>query len=659
MAGLFAFTPQAWLMTIAAAGAVPAQASAQAAPRFDTIFGDHAVVQRDRPVRVTGAATPGEALTVRLGDAVRQVKAGADGRFAAALPAMRAGGPYTLAVSGRSGQAEVRDVLIGDVFLCSGQSNMELPVERAQDGWNQAQSSADDGLRLFTVAKKTALTPQPVLTDAPGWAAASPTTTPAFSAACFYMAQELRRSQKVPVGAIHASWGGSAISAWMGDAAQRAGGRAKEADLLRLYARDPVAGARAAGAAWEDWWRRSTGDAPGKEPWRADAALAWKPVPKIGVWEQWGVPALADYNGMVWFRNVVTLTAAQAAQGATLAIGPVDDSDQTWVNGQPVGGGGNPGSPRVYPVPPGALHAGRNVIVVNASDSYANGGMSGPADAMRLTRADGGAVSLGAGWDYAVERRIPANPPHAPWDDIAGAGTIYNAMIAPLGAIQLRGVAWYQGESDVGLAGYADRMAAMMADWRRQIKSPTLPFAIVQLAEYGTPATQPGESGWAELREQQRLAAARDVHAALAIAVDLGDPLDIHPGEKHEVGRRLARAMRAIAYDAAESGSGPAIASATRTATGDVALDFTGVTGALATRSSDRAIGFELCGAGAGSCRFAAARLDGRRVVLAADELPATRVRYAWADSPVVNLFDAAQLPAGPFEIVLGRAGQP
>jgi len=624
--------------------------TAAAEPRLSPAFGDHAVIQRDRPVTVTGTAQPGESVTVTLAGRSATARAGRDGRFAVDFPALPAG-PVELSVSAPSGRTQSRDVAMGDVFLCSGQSNMEMQVERAQDSGGQIANSADPELRLLTVDKVTAPTPQRDFVKAPVWQVAGPATAGGFSAACFYMAQELRKSARVPIGAIADSWGGTAISAWMDAAALRSVGRGADADLLALHARDPAAAARAAGRPWEAWWRAATGDRPGAEPWQPDAALPWQAVPAIGVWERWGVPRLAAYNGLVWFRREVTLTAAQARQAATLAIGAVDDMDRTWVNGIAAGAGGNPGTPREYALPAGRLRAGRNVVVVAATDVYGDGGMRGPADAMQLRLADGAAVPLGEGWTYAVPAATPANPPRVPWDDTAGAGTIANAMIAPWGRLGLKGVAWYQGESDTGATDYADRLRALIAGWRRQFGQPDLPVAIVQLAGFGTPATAPGESGWANVREAQRQVAAGDDHAAIASAIDLGDPLDIHPGEKREVGRRLARAMRVLAYGDTASPSGPQAATVAPAPGGGATVTFTGVTGALHARSSTAAIGFELCGAAAGSCRYAAATPAGSAVTLAGDGRPVTRVRYLWGDAPTANLFDEAPLPAGPFEL--------
>ncbi|MDN4631704.1 sialate O-acetylesterase [Sphingomonas sp. PsM26] len=625
---------------------------AMAAPKVGGLMGDHAVVQRNQPIVVTGEAIPGEAVSVVLGGRSAQAKAARDGSFRVTLPALPAGGPYDLLVMAPSGTTELHDVLVGDVFLCSGQSNMEMTVDRAQDGFGQTMGSTDDQLRLVTIAKQTSVKPLDRFGTQPAWAAAGPKTTGGFSASCFYMVQELRKTAKAPIGAIHSSWGGSQIAAWMGETAQRASGRGAQADLLDLYARDPAAANRNAGLAWESWWREKTGDKPGQEPWQPQAVIDWKPVPRITFYENWGVPALETYLGMLWYQKTVTLSAEQARQLATISIGAIDDADRTWINGKPVGGRGG-WDARSYPVAPGTLQAGTNVITINVENAYSTGGMPGPAEAMKLTFADGSSVPISDGWRYALAKRVSGTTPRVPWDEITGAGTIYNAMIKPLGQTGMAGVAWYQGESDTAYPGYAGRLKAMMAEWRAQVGVAQLPFAIVSLPGFGKPAVTPGESGTAQVREDMRHVAEADGHAALAVAIDLGDPLDIHPGEKHEVGRRLARAMGAMAYGAPASASGPRVTQAARDASGGATVTFDGVTGALQTRSAAQATAFELCGAEAASCRYAAATVSGNRVMLAGDGKPATRVRYAWADFPVVNLVDDAGLPAGPFEMPL------
>jgi sialate O-acetylesterase len=636
-----------WIL--AALAALPAL-PATAAPRLDGALSDHAVIQRGKPIHITGTAEAGEAVRVSLAGQSVAVKADGNGRFSAALAPLAAGGPYEMQISARSGLTIVRDLLIGDVFLCSGQSNMEMPVERSQDSY-AAYAAGDDQLRLLSVPKATAFIPQTRFVVQPAWTVATPATISPFSAACFYMAQTLRKSARVPIGAIHSSWGGSRISAWMDEPGLRAADMGDGVEALRLYARDTPAAIALTSAKWEQWWRDQSGDRAGAEPWQSGSTLAWQPVPRIGAFNRWGVPALADYVGMLWFRREVTLTAEQARQEAVLSIGAVDDADLTWVNGKPVGGSSNAATPRNYLLPAGTLVTGRNAITVNDDNVWAEGGMTGPAEAMRLSFADGTSVALDTGWYYAIAGKPRTNAPRAPWDDINGAGTLYNAMIAPLGPIALAGVAWYQGESDTDLPGYDKRLAEMMRDWRRQFGLPDLPFAIVQLSAYGDTASRPVESGWAGLRDTQRRVAEKDGHAAIAVTLDIGDPLDIHPGEKREVGRRLARAMRSLAYGEAVSPSGPRIIQASKAADGTVTLTFADVAGGLMTRGADRAIGFELCGAEPASCRYADAHADGNRLMIAGDGRPVTRIRYAWADSPSVNLFDRNGLPVGSFEI--------
>nr|WP_167954443.1 sialate O-acetylesterase [Sphingomonas jejuensis] len=636
--------------TVAVAAALLVTAApALAAPRLDGLFGDHALVQRDQPLTVSGDAQPGETVLVNFGGSSAQATADRRGRFEARLPAMAAGGPYTLTVAAPSGALVVDDVMVGDLFLCSGQSNMEMSVSDAQSMIAAANAPVDPGLRLVTIQKATAVAPQERFAQQPRWQLAGPDSIPGFSAACFYMAQDLRRRSGVPVGAIHSSWGGSRISAWMSDPALRTGGLGADADLIALFARDPAAARQRALATWEEWWRDRTGDRDGAEPWQPGAALDWQPVPAITNFEGWGVPALATFNGMLWFQREVQVSAAQARGPAVLSLGRIDDADQSWVNGVAVGGSSLASELRVYALPPGTLRPGTNTVTVNVDDVYANGGMLGPAEAMQLTFADGSSVRLGDGWRYAVARPVPGAAPRTPWGDINGAGTLFNAMIAPLRSTRIAGIAWYQGESDTGLPGYDRRLTALIADWRQRFGTPQTAFAVAQLSAYGTPPATPSDSGWGIVRDAQRRVAAEDAHGGLAVTHDIGDFTDIHPGEKYQVGLRLARAMTAAMAGAA-SRAGPAIASAFAEGDG-VRLRFEGVDGALHPRSAAVAIGFELCGAEAGSCRWASGRVQGSDVFLPGDGRPVTHVRYAFGDAPSTNLSDDALLPVGTFDV--------
>jgi len=635
-----------------------------AATLLHPVFQDHLVLQRDEPINVWGESPPRDSLSVSLNERTVPVQADEHGRWHATLPAVPAGGPHELTVRTQSGQSQtVNDVLVGDVWLCSGQSNMVLQVHRSLDSRSEIANSANDAIRMLTVPETSSARALDTFMQPVTWKVASPSTVPDFSAACFYFARELRKKIDVPMGLIVAAWGGSRIQTWMSDAALRAAGNDDALDVLAMYTERPAAAHARWGAIWESWWLQRTHDRRESAPWAIKAAGEWRSAPRgLGFWEQWGVPELASYDGMLWYRTTVTLSEQQAQQPAMLSLGRVDEMDQTWVNGRPIGnvpGAAQtdteavvgPGPGRTYRLPRGTLKAGANVIVVNVLDTYSLGGLVGPAEERALRFSDGSSVALNNEWRYQIPPAGIEDPPRPPWDPTRGLGALYNAMIAPLGDLSIRGVAWYQGEANTTTsATYGDMLTRFMADWRGKFGA-DLPFLIVQLANYGQPPTAPGESGWAEVREAQRLAVANDPHAGLAIAIDIGERYDIHPSNKQEVGRRLARAARRVVYGEQIAPSGPVVRSARKDGT-TVVVRFGDVADHLIAYSSDAPIGFELCGSDVGSCRYAKARIEHDRVVLdAAAFASATRVRYCWADSPVCTLFDTARLPAGPFQI--------
>ncbi|WP_045760310.1 sialate O-acetylesterase [Xanthomonas albilineans] len=621
------------------------------APLLHALFQDHAVLQRDAPIRVWGEATAGETVTVELAQQHVQTRADRQGHWQAQLPALPAGGPYTLQASTAHGRTQrADDVLIGDVWLCSGQSNMELPVQRTLDTRNEIADAKQPTIRMFKVPAQSSAVPQAQFGGASAWQPTTPETVGAFSAACYYFARELRKRVDVPMGLINASWGGSQIQAWIGDAALRkVDDNAPALDVLARYAKDPQQAAPRWGSLWETWWHAHGIGAP----WQpGDTGTDWRDAPTtLGAWDDWGVPQLVNFIGMVWYRTTVTLSAAQAAQQATLVLGPVDELDQTWVNGQAIGSSYGADEPRRYPLPRGVLHAGQNTVVLNVYNSYRRGGLLGGPFAQLLEMGDGSRVALGKQWQYSIVPPRLGTPPRAPWSSAAGLTTLYNGMIVPLGRVGLRGVLWYQGESNTSdAAHYPALLDAWQRDWRQRFGA-ALPLLVVQLANYGAPPVRPGESGWAQLREAQRRFVAGDPHAGLAVTIDIGNRYDIHPANKQELGRRLARAARHLIYGEALPPSGPIPRRVQREGQA-LRIDFDDVDGDLETYSSDAPIGFELCGAAADSCHYAQAELQAHsvRLPLPAGTVP-VRVRYCWADSPVCTLFDHAGLPAGPFEL--------
>jgi sialate O-acetylesterase len=653
IAGTACYAGLAWIATVALA-APPALADAAPPPHLlHEMFQDHAVLQRDRPIPVWGESTAGDRITLSLGAAKFDTRADAAGHWHAALPALPAGGPFTLTVHAQSGRSQsITDVLVGDVYLCSGQSNMELAMTRSLDAAGEIAAATSDTVRLMSVAHVSSAAPLAHFQRPVAWSSVSPDTIREFSAVCYYFARELQKSVPVPLGLIHSSWGGSRIEPWMSHAALRAvGGFDARLDLLRLYARDPKLGNDRFGELWEQWWH----DRAHSTPWKESGA-AWHAAPEpMRDWKTWGVAELKNHDGMVWFQRGVMLTAQQAAAAATLNLGAIDEVDETWVNGRPIGNSFGYPSERSYTVPPGALHAGENSIVVNVLSTWGAAGMYGPPDHMRLQFADGSAAALGGQWRYQFVPESLGIPPRAPWDPLGGISSIHNAMIAPLLPYGLKGVLWYQGESNAAdAAQYQALLSALMHDWRREFGA-ELPFLIVELPNFGKPSIAPAASEWANLREAQRRAVLGDAHAALAVIIDVGEADELHPPDKQAVGRRLARAARHLIYGDTLSASGPVPRSAMRS--GDrIEVRFDGIDGALVTYSAARAVGFELCGAEQNSCRFVDSIVQPDRVSLDASAVEgATRVRFCWGDAPLCNLYDRSGLPAGPFEIDIQR----
>ena len=645
------------LAAIASLAGVGSAAAAQ-----DTLLGplftDHVVLQRDRPINLWGEAAPGAAVSVTLAGASVEARADVRGKWHAALPPQPAGGPHTL--TARSGNREqiARDVLIGDVWLCSGQSNMVWNVRASLNSRAEIAASANNGIRQVSIPMASDTAPRAGFGKLLEWKVASPETTGDFSATCYFFARELARSQPVAQGLIVSAWGGSKIQPWMSEGAIRTlGGYDTALAVLEQYRGDPAAAAQRWGEEWQRWWLDQKNVTRGKQPWvavRGDSTDWQAAPPEMTPWESWGVPSLATYDGMVWYRARVKLTAAQAKLPATLSLGQVDEVDLTWLNGRAIGSNGCCPE-RNYAVPAGLLKAGENLVVVNAVDTYASGGLYGPAEKRALVFADGTRVPI-SGWEYQVAPAGLDAPLRSPWEATAGVSMIYNAMIAPLHDYSLRGVAWYQGESNSSVPEgrqYQAQLAALMADWRRQFAAP-LPFLVVQLANYGPMAAAPVESGLALTRDAQRRAVAVDGNAGLVVTIDIGNRDDVHPTNKQEVGRRLARAARHVVFGEKLSPSGAVALAATRDG-GNVIVTFAEAEGDLVVHSSRDPAAFELCGAAEGSCKFVSARLvGGSQVSLdGSGVVDATRVRFCWADSPLCNLYDRAGLPVGPFEVAV------
>lgn len=644
-------------LTGAAAAQQPPQ---RGSLRLSRVIGDHMVMQRDAAVPVWGWAAPGDQVNVTFDGRTHTARADARGAWRVELPARRAGGPYELTVADGDQRIQLRDILVGDVWVCSGQSNMEWTLANARNGAAEAAAANDPKVRHFKVPNSWAEQPEEELAGGE-WQVADPAHAGNFTAVGWFFARDLRKSVDVPIGLLHTSWGGSRVEPWM----SRQALRMTEAEFAELMRREreyeqallDSLRARVAGPGGQI----PTVDAglvEGRAPW-ADPALddsAWSPIAVPKLWEEQGYPGM---DGVAWYRTSFTLSEQEARAGGggvRLGLGAIDDDDITWVNGVEVGRTQAYNKPRVYDVPASALHAGRNVIAVRVSDGGGGGGFWGDSSLIYL-ESGGTRRPLAEPWRFRVGSVVTG----ADGQHINKIPTVlYNKMVHPLLPFPIKGVLWYQGESNADryedAVAYRGLFADLITSWRREWaggRQGSFPFLWVQLANFMAPDAQPAErSNWAALRESQSAALSLP-NTAQAVIVDIGETEDIHPRNKQDVGARLALAARRVAYgDRGVVSSGPVYRSH-RVQGGRVVVEFDQVGGGLVTRSrsqSEQLSGFAVAGADR-KFVWANAAIEHGRVVVWSDQVTApVAVRYAWGNNPLdANLYNVQGLPAAPF----------
>lgn len=620
--------------------------AAQARVELPLIFGDSAVLQRDQPMRVWGWSAPRAHVQVRFDRSKVDVTADAEGRWRARLPAHAAGGPFELSV--RSGKDEVvsHDLLVGDVYLASGQSNMEFELYKARNAAAEIAHATDGAIRQIKVPDSWAPHPAAHLPDS-HWGAASPATAGQFSAVAYFFAREIHADQKVPIGIINDNWGGSRIEPWM-DAATA--GVAPEAIEARIHREDGaqaklLAATRQVLGRWPSVLGATAATSDKARYAAADLdEHDWVPIAVPSLWESVGYDGM---DGVAWYRTHFQLSVVEAAKGVTLDLGMIDDSDVTWVNGRVVGqidDGWN--RPRHYRVPASALHAGRNTLAIRVDDLGAGGGIYGEPSDLAIQPDGGRRRAFAEPWLFRPEavRLVPTeNRNQIPT-------LLYNKMIHPLLPLAVRGVLWYQGEANTADADafvYRDQFKALIRQWRHDFQQPDLPFLWVQLANFKQGTDTATTSGWAMLRESQSAALALP-HTAQAVTIDVGDPDTIHPTNKQAVGHRLALAARHVIYGESLVYSGP-LYRALAVEGHAIRLHFATAGSALRVRGEALA-GFTVAGADR-HFHPARARIHGDDVVVqAADVSAPVAVRYGWSENPAdANLVNAAGLPASPF----------
>ena len=620
----------------------------QSSLRLPTLFTDHMVVQRGKPINVWGWDAPGQKVTISLGGKSATATTDVNGKFMASLPKLNAGGPFILEVSG-SAKKSVQDVLVGEVWVCSGQSNMEWPMSLANDR-AQAKTETDPNVRMFTVPKLIAQEPQ---TDVVGsWVQAKPETIDSFSAVGYAFARKLQRDLKVPVGMIHTSWGGTVAEAWTNSK------YFSSSDLLKPIL-DRMKGSEGSMAQAEANYRSKVAVYQTKAlPIFFDTSdSAWTQAGfDDSSWTPTAMPFVFpdDFDGEYRHRRTVNLTAEQAQSIKTIELGPIDDFDQTYINGQLVGQIDmmTPqfwSTPRKYSIPAGTLKEGENIIAVRTYDSSGAGGFFGTKDSFRL-----GDINIAGIWEtlkgknhVVVDPKVTGPQPPAPEgkNNPNFPSTLYNGMLAPLAPYSVKGAIWYQGESNAGRAvQYTALLSAMIQNWRDDFGQPKMSFYIAQLANFMAPNQAQFDSAWAELRDAQDIVGQMAGNGTATI-VDIGEANDIHPRNKRDVGERLARIALKKDYGMRIEWQGPRFKS--MSSKGDeITITFDHATG-LRTADGQEPRCFAIAGSDS-KWKWATGRIEGNKVILkrSGDE---AMVRYAWQDNPPVNLINADGLPAMPF----------
>lgn len=622
------------------------------------VFQDHAVLQRDLPLPIWGLGRPGDCVLVRVAGQEAQTEVDSRGHWLVRMSPLPYGGPHTLAVESPSGRAELKDLLIGDVWLCSGQSNMEWKLK--QCGPEQSADTPDlPQVRMLTVTTPARLGRTASVEGC--WRPSAPDSASDFSAVGGYFGRELHRELGVPIGLICNAWGGSRVQAWL----------SRQALMLDPSGRQEVnfyeslvwqTGRTAVNLTFEEWERTEAPQDPGNQGFERGWAATdfndseWPLMTVPGNWRTQGHP----HSGIFWFRRTVLIPESWRGRDLVLSLGAIDKHDETWVNGEHAGSTGweIPDAwcrPRVYQIPGQIVGPDcRVAIAVRARSHVYDGGLSGPASRMRLhpSGGAGAAIELAGEWHYQVEQNWGVVvPPEPDW----GAGNhnsphiLFDNRLAPLIPYGLRGVIWYQGESNIGQAAvYRRLLTLMIRDWRRAWGQGDFPFLQVQLANCGAPARDPQPSGWAELREAQ-LSVLSEPATGMAVAIDIGEAFNIHPSNKLDVARRLANCAMAEAYGGGSNPSGPIFSGMQIETGGCVRCFFRHVGSGLAIHGHNLRH-FSLAGRNR-VFHWAEAHVEGMSVVVHCPEVPEpAAVRYAWADNPEgCNLFSTNGLPASPF----------
>jgi len=612
------------------------------------IFGNNMVLQRDSQIPVWGWAKPNESIVVSLHKQKKTVKADKNGNWIVKLSPEIAGGPFSLTVKGKN-VITFSNVLIGEVWVCSGQSNMEWPLNSVINAEQEIAETNNPQIRHFTVTKAVSSTP---LKDIKGgnWQLADQKNAGNFSAVAYFFAKKLYQELKVPIGLINTSWGGTHIETWTSRQAFESANEFKSmiatVPLVNMDSVTKVGAIKLKNDIQK--WRTETLPKDLLNTWNQQAFddSKWNKLHAPDVWESLGLNGL---DGVILFRKSFIIDADNAGKPAVLQLAQIDDSDITYINGIKIGETEGYNITRKYTVPAGILKAGNNVIAVRIKDDGGGGGFYG--DSPMQIATDNQVQSLAGDWLYKFESInqseyiFEANPNQYPT-------LLYNAMLHPLIPFAIQGAIWYQGESNAGRAWqYRKAFPLMINDWRKQWKQGDFPFYFVQLASFDAGGSTNKNSGykWAELREAQTLTLSLP-NTGMAVTTDIGEAKDIHPRNKKDVGYRLAVSALSNTYKKNVVGSGPMYKSM-KTEGNKIIISFSNIDSGLKIKDKYGYIkGFEVANSDKKYC-FAKAYIQGNNIIVQSDAVVApVAVRFGWFDElSENNLFNKEGLPAVPF----------
>jgi len=636
----FRFLPGIFLLSF-----ITISTSSLAQLSVSKLYGDHMVIQRGEEIRVWGWAAANEKIILSFKGETYKGKAAKDGSWMLSIPAQVAGGPFEMEIRGKEESIKITDIMLGDVWICSGQSNMEWTVENSNNFEAEIPAANDPMIRHFKVPRTYAENPEPQLAGG-SWEQANPETVGKFTAVGYFFAREIRKHQDVPIGLVNTSWGGSRLEPWM--SSQKLSELGYEGASFKAFKekaeKEYQDNLKRFGKKFPHLMKKSSEAA---KNW-SDPGIStedWQKIQAPGLWESQGYEAL---DGVIWYRREFNLTEAESKQDLELGLGKIDDSDISFVNGFEVGKMEQAyNKNRVYQVPARFLKAGKNVIAIKIEDTGGGGGIHGGEDGIFMVKG-GELVSLAGEWKMNISEMRKGN-----FAVNQIPSVLYNKMIHPLLNFPIKGALWYQGESNAGnvrdATAYAGLFKSMIEEWRASWGLGDFPFLYVQLANFMQAKAEPSESNWALLRESQD-ATTKLKNAAQAVIIDIGEADDIHPRNKQDVGLRLSLAARKLAYEEELVYSGPAY-KAMEKKEGAIYLSFDHVGSGLWAKDKYGYLkGFAIAGAD-NNFVWAKAIIEGDKVKVWSEEVPTPQhVRYGWADNPDdANLYNREGLPASPF----------